>query len=60
MAEQYKTLIYFEDQCRRIGSGWRVVIVEEGEKWAHLTSPVSGARAKMLLDDFDELEQRPL
>lgn len=54
MAEHTVT-IYFEDECPRIGAGWRTVTVKEGRKWAYLTT-ASGRRQKITLDLLDKLE----
>lgn len=50
-----RTVIYFQDECPRIGSGWRVVHVKEGDKWAYLSTD-TGRRARVTLDLLDTLE----
>lgn len=52
----YRTRIYFEDECPRLGSGWRTVTVEEGRKWSYLTESGSGKRVRISLDLLDRLE----
>jgi hypothetical protein len=54
MTEEYRVKIYFEDECPRIGSGWRTVTVREGRKWAYLTD-CAGRRARVTLKLLDEL-----
>lgn len=53
--EVRRAYIYFEDECPRIGSGWRVVDVREGDKWAHLSTE-TGRKARITLDTLDRLE----
>jgi hypothetical protein len=55
MAEIRRARIYFQDECPRIGSGWRVVDVWEGEKWAHLATD-TGRRSRIRLEELDRLE----
>jgi len=50
-----QTYIYLQDEAPRIGSGWRVVTVKEGDKWAHL-STTTGRRARLRIEEFDRLE----
>lgn len=50
-----QTEIYFQDECPRIGSGWRVVTVQEGDKWAYLRTS-TGRKARVTLDQLDKLE----
>lgn len=39
--------LYFEDECPRIGAGWRTVYVKTGRKWIYFRDPTTGARAKI-------------
>ena len=42
-----KAKIYFEDECPRIGSGWRTVLIKTGRKWAYLIDPYTGNRSRI-------------
>ncbi len=55
MAESRRTRVYFEDQAPRIGSGWRVVDVVEGDVWARLSTE-TGRKAKIRIEVFDQIE----
>lgn len=39
--------IYLEDECPRIGAGWRTVDVKIGRKWAYLTDTANGTRSRL-------------
>lgn len=56
MAETYRAHIYFQDECPRIGAGWRVVNVREGDKWAYLSTD-TGRKARIKIDLWDKLEE---
>ena len=43
--------IFFEDECPRIGSGWRTVDIKIGRKWITFQSTSSGVRAKLPIKD---------
>lgn len=53
---EYRTRLYFQDECFRIGSGWRDVEVKEGRKWAVITEIATGKRQRVTLDLLDVLE----
>lgn len=44
----YRTRIYFEDECPRLGCGWRTVMVRRGRKWAYLAD-ATGRRQRIKL-----------
>lgn len=52
---EYQARIYLEDEAPRIGSGWRTVLIREGDKWAHLTDVANGNRQRIRLDVLDRL-----
>lgn len=45
-----KMCLYFEDECPRIKSGWRVVNVKIGHKWVHFTDTANGNKGKLPLE----------
>lgn len=47
--------IYFEDEARRIGSGWRVCEVKLGRKWATVRECATVRRVKLPLQVFEML-----
>lgn len=47
--------LYFNDECPRIGSGWRSVEIKVGNKWVYFTYPPTGAKAKLKLSDAMEI-----
>lgn len=38
--------VYFQDECPRLGAGWRMVLVKVGYKWVRLTDAL-GRRTKI-------------
>lgn len=53
--DERKAYIYFQDECPKIGAGWRVVNIREGDKWAHLSTE-TGRKQRITLDLLDTLE----
>jgi len=47
-------LIYFKDECPRVGSGWRKVQVKLGRKWVYISS-IDG-KNKISMKNWDRLE----
>lgn len=47
--------IYLEDECPRIGSGWRTVEIKMGRKWAHLIDTANGHRARLPKDEAERI-----
>lgn len=35
--QTYEKRIYLQDECPRLGSGWRTLFVRKGRKWAYLS-----------------------
>jgi len=42
--------VFLEDECPRIGSGWRTVNVKIGRKWAFFTDTANLTRVRLPLD----------
>lgn len=42
--------VYFEDECPRIGCGWRTVNVRSGRKWIYFVDPYNGNKCRVLKD----------
>ena len=49
-----KVAVHLNDQCPRIGSGFRMVWAKCGNKWAYLCD-VMGNRGKMRVADFNRV-----
>jgi hypothetical protein len=47
--------IYFEDECPRIGCGWRTVHIRKGRKWGYITDVASGRRQRVKLRVLEQL-----
>lgn len=47
--------IYLEDECPRIGSGWRTVDVKIGRKWAYFTDTANGHRSRLPKDEAEKI-----
>lgn len=39
--------IYFEDECPKIGCGWRTVNVKIGRKWVYFIDPYNGNKCRI-------------
>lgn len=52
---EYQARIYLQDEAPRIGSGWRTVLIKEGDKWAHLIDVASGRKQRIRIEVLDEL-----
>lgn len=39
--------VYFEDECPKIGCGWRTVIVKMGRKWVYFIDPYNGNKCRI-------------
>lgn len=51
--------LYFEDECPRIGCGWRHVSVKVGRKWVYFTYPPNGGtRVKVRKDVAEKIMGR--
>lgn len=50
----YKVKLFFEDECPRIGSGWRVVTVDDDIDVTTLTSS-NGATCRLPTKEYDRL-----
>lgn len=44
-----KIRAYFEDECPKIGCGWRTVMVKTGRKWIYFIDPYNGNRCRLPL-----------
>jgi hypothetical protein len=44
--------VYFEDECPRLGCGWRMVLAKIGWKWVRLTDAL-GRTAKIKRGTWD-------
>ena len=52
---EYKARVILQDECPRLGSGLRIVIVQEGRKWLRLTCCASGRRVRLPMAMLAEL-----
>lgn len=43
----FKANVYFQDEARRIGCGWRLCDVKVGRTLIHFTERATGARGKL-------------
>lgn len=43
--------LFFEDECPRIGSGWRTIDIKVGRKWITFQDSANGTKAKMAMDE---------
>jgi len=50
--------IYFEDECPRIGCGWRRVFVKVGRKWVRIEEQATGRRARFKMKAWAPLGAR--
>lgn len=50
-----KMRLFFEDECPRIGSGWRTVVVKLGYKWAFFTDVATHTRTRLPVKEAEEI-----
>ncbi len=49
--------VYFEDEARIIGSGWRPVIARIGYKWVHIKTPNAERGTRIKREIWDKLRK---
>jgi hypothetical protein len=62
MNETYQIRVYLEDECPRIGSGWRTLTVTETDDYTYVTDSL-GRRVRMkftLLAEIKKASERRL
>ena len=50
--------VYLQDEIPAFGSGWRILVAQEGRKWVHLTDP-QGRQRKILLALWRQIQEAP-